>query len=119
MDQKVLRETVEHTHELMNAPSCSGGAKAAAQDWLDAIGTGREAAETKKYLDELEADVTPLDGLIALAESDIGIQKFGADTAGKIAAHARELKSAGAKYCDCPACSAGAAILEKKDLLLK
>ena len=33
------------------------------------------------------------------------------------AAHAREIKAAGAKYCDCPACAAVEAILEKKDLL--
>ena len=33
------------------------------------------------------------------------------------AAHAREIKAAGAKYCDCPACEAVEAILEKKDLL--
>ena len=59
----------------------------------------------------------PLEGLIALAESDGWIKAFGADTARNIAEHARKIKSAGAKYCDCPACSAAAMILEKKDLL--
>lgn len=119
MDQKVLRETVEKTHELMSAPSCCGEAKAAARAWLDAVGTAREAGETKKYLAELEADITPIDGLIAFAESNGGIRELGADAAKNLAAHAREIKAAGAKYCDCPACSAAAAILEKKSLLLK
>lgn len=35
-----------------------------------------------------------------------------------MAAHGRELKDAGRPYCDCPAYSAAAAILEKKAQLL-
>lgn len=119
MDKEVLDYTVEKTRELMAAVTCSGETKAAAQAWLDAIGTDGEAAETKKYVDELEADVMPVDNLISFADSEAGAQLFGADTAKNIAAHAREIKAAGAKYCDCPACAAAAAILEKKDCLLK
>ena len=40
------------------------------------------------------------------------------DKALEVAAHAREIKAAGAKYCDCPACAAVEAILDKKDILL-
>jgi hypothetical protein len=119
MDKEILNYAVEKTHELMSAPSCSSEAKTAAQTWLDSIGTEREAAETKKYIDELEADILPIDSLIGFAGSDAGIQVFGADTAKNIAAHANEIKSAGEKYCDCPACAAVAAILDKKDILLK
>ena len=43
---------------------------------------------------------------------------FGAESAKDVAAHAREIKAAGAVYCDCPACAAAEAILEKKDMLL-
>ena len=119
MEKEILNYAVEKTHELMSAPSCSSEAKTAAQTRLDAIGTEKEAAETKKYIDELEADIIPIDGLIGFAESGAGIQVFGADTAKNIAAHAKEIKSAGAKYCDCPACAAAVAILDKKDTLLK
>ena len=119
MDKEILNYVVEKTHELMSANSCSSEAKTAAQTWLDAIGTENEATETKKYIDELEADIVPIDGLISFAESDHGIQVFGADTAKNIAVHAKEIKSAGANYCDCPACSAVAKILEKKEELLK
>ena len=35
------------------------------------------------------------------------------------AGHAQEIKKNGAKYCDCPACTACAAILAKKAELLK
>lgn len=119
MDKEVLNYVVEKTHELMSASSCSTEAKAAAQTWLDAIGTEKEASETKEYIDELEADITPIDSLIGFTESDAGIQAFGAETAKNIAAHAKEIKSAGAKYCDCPACASAAAILDKKDLFFK
>lgn len=118
MKKEVLDFVVEKTHELMEAASCSGEAKAAAQRWLDAVGTEREAAETKRYIDELEADIMPIDSLIGFAESDAGAQVFGADTAKNVAAHAKEIKAAGAKYCDCPACAAAQAILHKKGEIL-
>lgn len=119
MDKEVLSYAVEKTHELINAATCNGETRAAAQAWLDAVGTESEAAETKKYIDELEADIMPIDNLIGFAGSEAGAQLFGADTAKNVEAHAKEIKAAGAKYCDCPACAAVAAILEKKDDLLK
>lgn len=119
MDKEVLNYVVEKTHELADAPTCSSETKAAAEAWLEAVGTDRESAETKKYIEELEADIMPIDGLIGFAESDMGTQVFGADKAKAVAAHAKEIKAAGAKYCDCPACAAVEAILEKKDALLK
>lgn len=118
MDKEVLDYVVEKTHVLMNASSCCSEAKAAAQAWLDAVGTEKEAEETKKYLAELEADIIPIDGLISFAESDHGVQVFGAEGAKNLAVHAKEIKAAGAVYCDCPACAAVAAILEKKEALL-
>lgn len=119
MDREVLSYVTEKTKEMMAAPSCSREAKAAAQAWLDAVGTENEAAETRRYMEELEADIMPIDGLIGFCESDAGRQLFGADAAAHAAAHAREIKAAGAKYCDCPACAAVEAILEKKEQLLK
>ena len=117
MDREVLDFVVKKTHELMDAASCSSEAKAAAQVWLDAVGTDREAAETAKYIAELEADIVTVDGLISFAQSEAGASVFGADNAKNIAAHAREIKAAGAKYCDCPACAAVEAIFEKKELM--
>ena len=119
MNKEVLDYVVEKTHELIDAPTCSSEAREAAKAWLDALGTDAEAAETKKYIDELEADIMPIDTLISFAESEGGSQCFGADAAKNIAAHAKEIKAAGAKYCDCPACAACEALLEKKDEILK
>lgn len=118
MNQSVREYAAERTKELMEAASCSAEAKAAARAWLEALGTDREEEETKKYLAELEADIVPVDGLIAFAESEGGKQVFGEEKAAQLAAHGREIKAAGEKYCDCPACAAARKILEKKDELL-
>ena len=92
----------------------------AAQAWLDAVGTEREAEETKKYIEELEADIMPVDNLIAFAESEMGAKVFGGAEAAKgVAEHGKAIKAAGAKYCDCPACAAVEAILEKKDEMME
>lgn len=118
MDKDVLGYVVEKTQELIAAPTCNSETRASAQAWLAAVGTEEEAAATKKYVAELEADIMPIDQLIGFAESEGGAQVFGAE-AKNVAAHAREIKSNGAKYCDCPACAAVEAILAKKDLILK
>lgn len=118
MNKNVLDYVVEKTNELIGASTCSEETRAAAQAWLDAVGTDREAEETRKYVEELEADIMPIDSLIGFAESEHGAQVFGVDKAKDVAAHAREIKAAGAKYCDCPACAAVEAILGKKDILL-
>lgn len=119
MNKELMDYVAGKTREMMDAASCSGEAKAAAQAWLDAAGTDKEAEEAKKYIAELEADIMPIDGLIGFAESEAGARVFGADTAKNVAAHAKEIKAAGAKYCDCPACAAAEAILAKKDEILK
>lgn len=119
MKKEVLEYVTEKTKELISAPSCCQEARDAAKNWLDAVGTDKEEEATKSYLAELEEDIIPIDGLIAFFSSEAAVQHFGAEKASSIAAHGRELKAAGAKYCDCPACAAVGAILEKKEELLK
>ena len=118
MDQNVLDQIVAKTRELMDAPTCSGETKEAAQKWLDAVGTGAQKAQTKAYIEELEADIMPIDNLIVFAGSEAGAAYFGAEKAAQIVEHAEQIKAAGARYCDCPACAIVAQILEKKDALL-
>ena len=60
----------------------------------------------------------PIDSLLAFAESEAGAKVFGAEKAPQVAAHAREIKAAGAKYCDCPACAAVEANLNRKSEIL-
>lgn len=118
MNSKLREEIITKTRELMAAPTCSSETREAAQRWLEAAGTAAESTETKAYIEELEADIMPIDTLIGFASSKAGASYFGADTAAGIAAHAREIKAAGVQYCDCPACTVAAAILDKKDELL-
>lgn len=108
----------QETLDLIAAHSCSAEAKTAAEKWLAAVGTAEEAEATKAYIAELEADIMPIDGLIAFAGSEAGVGVFGAELAKNILAHAKEIKAAGAEYCDCPACAACKAILDKKAELL-
>ena len=106
MQKDVLDFVVEKTHELIDSPTCNSETRASAEAWLAAVGT------------EQQADIMPIDGLIGFADSEAGAQVFGADKAKEVAAHAREIKAAGARYCDCPACAACEAILAKKDAIL-
>ena len=109
----------ELTADLLAAPSACKQIKEAAQNYLDAVGKEGEAEAAKAYVAELEADIMPIDGLIAFAESDMGAKVFGADGVKNVLIHAKERKEAGEKYCDCPACAACEALLNKKDEILK
>ena len=118
MSKETLEYVVAKAKELMAAPSCSAEAKEAARAWIDAVGTDKQAEVTKSFIAEMEEDIMPVDGLIAFAESDAGAKVFGAEKAKGVAEHGKEIKAAGGKYCDCPACAAVEAILSKKEELL-
>lgn len=118
MDQELRRYMEKQTKKLMEAPLCCPEAKEAAQAWLDAEGTDREADVLQKYIIELKEDITPIDGLITFAGSPAGAGFFGKKEAQEMLSHAKEIKKAGALYCDCEACAASAAILSKKSALL-
>lgn len=118
MTKTTMEYVSEKTRELMAAPSCCAEAKAAAQAWLDARGTDREASETRRYLAELKEDITTIDGLIAFAGSETASALMGAEAAKGLLAHAKQIRAEGAKFCDCPACTAALAILSKEPELL-
>lgn len=117
MEQNAREYFKEKVTDLVNAPSCCAEAKAAGQAWLDAAGTEKEAEASAALLERVKADITPIDGLIGFVGSDAGADFFGEDTAKAMLDHAQEIKAAGAEYCDCPACTACAAILERQDEL--
>ena len=110
---------IERTKELLSV-RCYEGLKAAAEQWLDAVGTEREAEASRKYVFELEDAVTDIDTVINVFGSDMAKEKFGEEMANNIRSHAIEIKAKGAVWCDCPACTAGLKVLEyKADLLGK
>ena len=119
MDNSTREYLKKKVEELVNSATCCAEAKEAGKAWLEAAGTDKEAEASKALVAELEEDIVTVDGLIAFAESEAGAAVFGgADAAKGVAAHGREIKAAGAKYCDCPACAAVEAILDKKAELL-
>ena len=108
---------IEKVKALVNAPSCCAEAKEAGNNWLEAVNTEKRDEAAEKLIAEIEADIIPIDGLIKFAGSEDGQKVFGAEKAAGIEDHAKKIKSEGAKYCDCPACTAVAAILaDKEDL---
>lgn len=119
MEKQLLEYVTAKTKDLTSAPSCCQEAKDAAAAWLAAVGTPQEKEQTAKYLQELKEDVTSIDGLIAFAGSAFAEKEFGKEAAQGLLAHAKEIKAAGAKYCDCAACTAALAIIEKENELLK
>lgn len=118
MEKAVLDFVKEQTEALLNAPSACAEIKAAANAWLAALGTEKEAAETVKYIAELEADIMSIDGLIAFGQTELALPIFGVEGVKGLQAHAQDLKDGGAKYCDCPACAACKAILDRKAEIL-
>lgn len=118
MNETVKAFVKEQAALLVGADSCCPEAKAAAQNWLAAFGTDKEQEASKNLIAELEEDIMPIDQLIDFAQSEAAIEIFGAEMAKEAAVHGKEIKAAGAIYCDCPACNAAAAILGKKAELL-
>lgn len=87
--EKTIREL---TGDLLAAPSACKEIKDAAQNYLDAVGTEKEADAAKAYVAEMEADIMPIEGLISFAESDMGAKVFGADGVKNVLLHAKSAK---------------------------
>ena len=65
MTNELRTYLTEQVNALKNAASCCAEAKAVCAEWLEAAGTDKEAEMTKKLIAEVEADIMPVDGLIA------------------------------------------------------
>lgn len=83
-----MSEIKEKVQEMIATPSCCAELKKAGQDWLNALGTDQEASATTNLLAEIDEDIMPIDGLIAFASSEAGLQVFGKDRAASVLAHA-------------------------------
>ena len=102
----------ELAQAVIEAQSACPEFKEAAKNYLDSIGTENEEAADKALVAEAKEDISPIDGTIAFFESDMAKQIFGEETAKEKLAHAKEIKSQGAVYCDCPGCTAAKNIIE-------
>ena len=111
-------DIIEKVKDLIAAPSCYAPLKALAEEWLKAVDTADEKEMSKKLVAELEKDVQTIDEVIEIFSSEAGQKAVGAEAAASMVAHFKEVKAAGGKWCDCPACKAGRAILDNKELIL-
>ena len=121
MGQNAIRDDLKaKTVELIAQPQTVPALKEAAQKWLDTFDDGAENEKaTAAYIKELEEGLNPIDDTIAFMESDKAKEIFGADVAAQKLEANNAAKAAGAKYCQCSACTLAAAILEKKNYLVK
>jgi len=113
MDKELFDYTAAKVEELLAAPSSSKTTRDAAQGWKDAVAAGKDVDEaTKALLDAIDAHHTTVDELIAFA-SGAAKDLMGEDVAAGMLAHGQQIKAAGAKYCDCAACTAAHELLAK------
>ena len=115
MDKNAVIEKIK---ELIAAPSVYAGLKEVAEKYLGSIGSAEEKANAKTLIDALGECVQTIDSVIAFFGSADAEKIFGEETAKNYLAHMKEVKAKGGKYCDCPACSAGVAILSNKSAIL-
>ncbi len=111
-------EITEKVKELANAPSCYPPLKSLAEDWLKSHGTAEEKAMSEKLIAALKEDVQTAEDSLNFFESENGRKIVGAEFADRMTAHFKEVIAAGGKWCDCPACAAGKAVLDNKDVIL-
>ncbi len=92
--------------------------KAAAQNYLDAIGTNGEKAAAAALIAEAKEDINEIDDTIAFLKSEMAVKIFGAAIAPVKLAEAEAHKANGGIYCDCPGCAAAEAIINAEAELL-
>lgn len=112
-------DLIKLTEELLAVPHCCPELKDAARNWLESLDTKAEPEAAHAFVNELEEDVMKVDDVIAFFSSPAAAEHFGGEKAAAMAAHMHELKAKGAVYCDCEACTKGAALLAVRDLIWK
>ena len=111
-------EVKQEAEKLLKANSLCPEGKEAVQAYLEAYGTADEKGKAEALLQELEEDITSIDGLIAFAGSEHGRQIFGEEKAAAVLKAAKEAKEKGGETCICEACQIAKVILANRTALL-
>ena len=116
MDKELFDYVAKRADILSTADSSKQETKAAAQAWKDAVAAdgsdGAVEAATKKLVDYLDGRPRTIDGLIEFLAGP-GKEVFGEERAAQALAAQQQRKNEGAKFCDCPSCTAASEILAK------
>lgn len=116
MDKELFDFVAQRADVLATADSSKQATKDAALAWKEAVtadpsDTAVEAATTK-FVDFLEGRPNTIDGVIAFLEGPAK-QMLGEEAAAAGLTAQLKRKEAGAKWCDCPSCTAATEILAK------
>lgn len=116
MDKELFDYVAERADILSTAESSKQETKDAALAWKEAVAADASDAAvdeaTAKLVDYLDDRPRTIDGLIAFLEGP-GKELFGEEAAVQGLAAQQKRKEEGAKFCDCPSCTAASEILAK------
>lgn len=116
MEKELFDYVTQRAEVLATSDASTQVTKDAAEAWKAAVAADASdaavKAATEKLLDVLEGRPTTIDGVIAFAEGPAK-QMFGEEAAAQILAKQQQRKAQGAKYCDCPSCTAASELLAK------
>lgn len=116
MDKELFDYVAERADILSTAESSKQETKDAALAWKEAVAADASDAAvdeaTTKLVDYLDDRPRTIDGLIAFLEGP-GKELFGEEAAAQGLAAQQKRKEEGAKFCDCPSCTAASEILAK------
>lgn len=116
MEKELFDYVAERAEVLATNDASTQVTKDAAAAWEAAVAADASdeavAAATDKLLDVLEGRPTTIDGVIAFAEGPAK-QLMGEEAAAAMLAEQLKRKEAGAKYCNCPSCTAASELLAK------
>lgn len=111
-------EVLAKVKATAEAPSCNAALKPVINEYLAAVGKPAEKDEAKKLIAKLKECVSSIDSTIAFMKTDDAKKYLGADNAAATLKACEEAKGKGEKYCICPACQNGAAVLANESVLL-
>lgn len=116
MEKELFEYIAERADILATAGSSKQETKDAAQAWKDAVAADPSDAAvdeaTAKLVDYLDGRPRTIDGLIEFLAGPAK-EIFGEEGAAEGLAKQQERKAQGAKFCDCPSCTAASEILAK------
>ena len=104
----------ELVQALLDARTSNPTVKEFAQSWLDAEETPKQEELTKQLVSVAEQNIALIDETIGFAGSELGTQILGAEGAANLLQHAKDIKTKGAEFCDCPGCVACKHVIDLK-----
>lgn len=116
MEKELFDYVAERADVLATSDASTQVTKDAATAWKQAVAADSSdaavEAATTALLDVLEGRPTTIDGVIAFAEGPAK-QLLGEEAAAQMLAAQKERRAQGAKYCNCPSCTAASELLAK------